>query len=47
MSEPIPAPPPGKPIPSVGASLAIDYGPLIIYFLANAFAKSQPDFAFR
>jgi intracellular septation protein len=38
MSEPVPAPPPGKPAPSVGASLAIDYGPLVIFFLANAFA---------
>jgi intracellular septation protein len=38
MSEPVSAQPPGKPIPSVGASLAIDYGPLVIFFLANAFA---------
>jgi intracellular septation protein len=38
MSEPVATQPPGKPTPSVGASLAIDYGPLVIFFLANAFA---------
>src|SRR5436309_1387481 len=35
------APPPvpaAKRTPSVGAALAIDYGPLLIFFLANAFA---------
>lgn len=38
MSEPAPAPPPGKPAPSVGAALLIDYGPLLIFFLTNFLA---------
>jgi intracellular septation protein len=38
---PAPAAEPARPArrtPSVGAGLAIDYGPLVIFFLANAFA---------
>lgn len=38
MSNEATAQPRTKPAPSVGASLAIDYGPLVVFFLANAFA---------
>ena len=37
MSDSAPAPR-ARRTPSVGASLATDYGPLVIFFLANAFA---------
>jgi len=41
MSEPAPAPSPKPPAPGVAATLLIDYGPLLFFFLVN-FAAPVP-----